>query len=93
MNLSKGLKAGSELIQTCKVRLAQAAWRQESFEASSEGLGFYSFFTSEEPLKVSEVLCCALFWITVAAELSTDSGANSTRPDGRAGLGCWPSGE
>ena len=40
-----------------------------------------------------EVLCCALFWITVAAELSTDSGANSTRPDGRAGLGCWPSGE
>lgn len=59
VNLSKGLKAGSELIQTCKVRLAQAAWRQESFEASSEGLGFYSFFTSEEPLKVSEK-CCAV---------------------------------
>ena len=38
------------------------------------------------------MLCCALFWITVAAELSTDSGAKSTRPDGRAGLGCWDAG-
>ena len=30
--------------------------------------------------------------LTVAAELSADSGANSTRQDGRAGLGCWPGG-
>lgn len=66
--------------------------RRESSEASSEGLGFYSFhkWAAEG---FWGVICCALFWITAAAELSTDSGANSTRPDGRARLGCWPSGE
>lgn len=58
MNLRKSLKAGSELIRTCKVRLAQAAGDKSPLRPLLKALAF-THFTSEEPLKVSEK-CCAV---------------------------------
>lgn len=55
-NLSKGLKVGSELIQTCKARPVQAAGDESPLRPLLKALAF-THFTSEEPLKVSEESC------------------------------------
>lgn len=54
-NLSKGLKVGSELIQTCTARLVQAAGDESPLRPLLKALAF-THFTSE-PLKVSEESC------------------------------------